>query len=113
MDSTVGESYDSITSNMRIIARWYLFPELAGKLKLEGNLNLTLYYQATGTRDGALWTLTLNELGKDGNITLIQQAQLDLPSDPSVFTETSIATSVNHTLQSGSTLEAHTASKGA
>jgi hypothetical protein len=107
MDSTVGVSSDSITSNMRIIARWFLFPELAGALKLEGNVNLTLWYNATGTRDGALWTLTLNELDKDGDVNLIQQAQLDLSSDPSVPTETSITASVNHTLQVGSTLEAH------
>jgi len=112
MNSTVGVASDSITSNMRIIARWFLFPELAGTLKLEGNLNLTLWYKAAGTRDGALWTLTLNELDKDGNVNLIQQAQLDLPSDPSVLTETSITAPVNYTMQSGSTLEAHINIKG-
>jgi len=112
MDSTVGVSGDSITSNMRIIARWFLFPELAGTLKLEGNVNLTLWYKAAGTLDGALWTLTLNELDKDGNVNFIQQAQRDLLSDPSVLTETEITASVNYTLQSGSTLEAHINIKG-
>jgi len=112
MDSTVGLSGDSITSNMRIIARWFLFPELAGSVHLEGNVNLTLWCKAVGTLDGALWTLTLNELDKDGNVYLIQQAQRDLPSDPSVLTETTITASVNYTLQSGSTLEAHINIKG-
>lgn len=112
MDSTVGSSGDSITSNMRIIARWFLYPELAGNLHLEGDVNLTLWYKAVGTLDGALWTLTLNEIDKDGNVNLIQQAQLDFPSDPSVLTETSITASVNYTLQSGSTLEAHINIKG-
>jgi hypothetical protein len=112
MDSIVGDSGDSITSNMRIIARWFLFPELAGFLRLEGNVTLTLWYMAQGTLDGALWVLTLNEIDKDGNVNLIQTAERDLPSDPSVLTETSITASLNYTLQPGSTLEAHINIKG-
>jgi hypothetical protein len=112
MDSTIGNTGDSITSNMRIIARWFLFPELAGYLKLEGNVTFILWYMGEGTLDGALWTLTLNEIDRDGNVNLIQAAQLDLSSDPSVLTETSIIASVNYTLQPGSTLEAHINIKG-
>jgi hypothetical protein len=112
MDSIVGDSGDSITSNMRIIARWCLFPELAGSLQLEGNITLILWYMAEGTLDGALWVLTLNEIDKDGNVNLIQTAERDLPSDPSVLTETNITTSLNYTLQPGSTLEAHINIKG-
>jgi len=112
MDSIVGDSGDSITSNMRIIARWFLFPELAGFLQLEGNVTFVLWYMAQGTLDGATWVLTLSEIAKDGNITLIQTAEKDLPSDPSVLTETSITASINYTLQPGSTLEAHINIKG-
>jgi hypothetical protein len=112
MDSTIEDTGDSITSNMRIIARWFLFPELAGYLKLEGDVTFILWYMGEGTLDGALWTLTLNEIDRDGNVNLIQTAQLDLPLDPSVLTETSIIASVNYTLQLGSTLEAHINIKG-
>ena len=112
MDSIVGDSGDSITSNMRIVARWFLFPELAGFLQLEGDVNLVLWYMAQGTLDGATWVLTLNEIDKDGNINLVQTAERDLPSDPSVLTETNITASLNYTLQPGSTLEAHINIKG-
>jgi len=112
MDSIVGDYGDSITSNMRIIARWFLFPELAGFLRLEGNVTFVLWYMAQGTLDGAIWVLTLNEIDKDGNITLIQTVEKDLPADPSVLTETSITASINYTLQPGSTLEAHINIKG-
>lgn len=112
MDSMIGDSGDSITSNMRIIARWFLFPELAGYLQLEGNVTLILWYMAEGNPDGALWVLTLNEIDKDGNVNLIQTAERNLPSDPTVLTETSITTLVNYTLQPGSTLEAHINIKG-
>ena len=111
-NSSIGERVDSITSNMRIIARWFLYPELAESVHIEGNVTLTLWYKAVGTLDGALWTLTLNELDKDGNIILIQQSSLDLPYDPSDFAETTISAFVNHTLQRGSTLEVHINIKG-
>jgi len=111
-NSSIGEIADSITSNMRIIARWFLYPELAESIHIEGNVSLTLWYKAVGTLDGALWTLTLNELDKDGNVILIQQSTLDLPYDPSDFAETTISASVNHTLQPGSTLEVHINIKG-
>jgi hypothetical protein len=112
MDSIVGDSGDSITSNMRIIARWFLFPELAGSLRLEGNMSLILWYKASGNPDGATWTLTINELDKDGNVQLIQTTQLKLPADPTAMTETSIIAFLNHTLQLGSTLEVHINIKG-
>jgi hypothetical protein len=108
----VGNAGDSITSNMRIIARWFLFPELAGYLQLEGNVTFILWYMGEGTLDGALWSLTLREIDKDGNVNLIQTAARDLPSDPSVLTETNITASVNYTLQPGSALEAHINIKG-
>jgi len=111
-NSSMGENADFITSNMRIIARWFLYPELAESVRIEGFVNLTLWYKATGTLDGALWTLTLNELDKDGNVISIQQSSLDLPSDPSEFAETTISAFANHTLQRGSTLEVHINIKG-
>lgn len=112
MDSIIGNTGDAITSNMRIVARWFLFPELANVLHLEGNVTLILWYKAQGTLDGAIWELTLNELDNEGNMLPIQLATRDLSSDPSILTETSIETSINYTLQPGSTLEAHINIKG-
>jgi hypothetical protein len=112
MDTIVGDTGDSITSNMRIIARWFLFPELAGYLHLEGNVTLILWYKAEGNPDGATWLLTLNEIDKDGNVNQIQTAEIKLSSDPTTLTETTITALVNYTLQSGSTLEAHINIKG-
>jgi len=103
---------ENITSNMRIIARWFLYPELAGPLHIEGEVRLIVWYMASGNPDGALWNMTLRELDSEGNFRMIGSVAEKLPYDPTVLSETSIALYVNYTVAPGSTIEVSLNVKG-
>jgi hypothetical protein len=105
MNTTVGTNEQEITSTMRIIARWLLYPELASSLTLNGTVNMTLWWNSS-TGQSATWTLTISEVFADGTSEVVASAQVDNVVG-TTLEEDSVNVSISRTFQRGSSIEAH------
>lgn len=70
--TTLGASGQEIQSTQRIIAEWYLYPELAGEVRLNGTASLSIWYQSTENGGTVTWDLLeLDRVARDGTLSLI------------------------------------------
>ncbi len=106
MNTTVGTSGQTIYSQMRIIARWLMYPELADDLTLNGTFTMYVWWKASATGPGATWSLTISEVFQDGTSQIVATASLSNSVNTS-FEEDSVSASVLYTFSEGSSVEAH------
>src|SRR3990172_5688454 len=94
--TTGAASLQEIQSNQRIIAEWYLYPELAGSVMLEGTASLTLWYAASGAGGTPAWDIRFDRVASDGTLTSIT-ASLGLSTTPDTvaFEEKTLTFPVN------------------
>src|SRR3990170_1450954 len=70
--TTQGVTGLEIQSQQRIIAEWYLYPELAGEVRLNGTASLSIWYQSTENGGTVTWDLLeLDRVARDGTLSLI------------------------------------------
>ncbi len=105
MNTTVGTSGQTIYSQMRIIARWLLYPELADSLTLNGTFTMTIWWKASGDAGDPAWTLTVSEVFSDGSSEVVATSQVNNDISTS-FEEDSVSASILRTFQKGSSIEA-------
>ncbi len=106
MNTTVGTSGQEITSVMRIIARWLIYPELASDLTLNGSANMTLWWRSSAAGEQASWTLTIREVFADGSSVDVASAEVT-NSIGTAFEEDVVNVALDRTFAAGSTVEAH------
>ncbi len=113
MNTTVGTSGQDISSVMRIIARWLLYPELAGDLHLNGTLTMTVWWSSSAAAgSSAAWVLTIREVFPDGSSVDIASSGEVTNSAGTAFEEDSVSLSIDHIFGKGSSIEAHFNSRG-
>ncbi|HKZ47613.1 MAG TPA: carboxypeptidase-like regulatory domain-containing protein [Thermoplasmata archaeon] len=67
--TTQGVNGQEIQSQQRIIAEWYLYPELAGEVKLNGTATLILWYRSTNAGGTPSWDLFFDRVSWNGTLT--------------------------------------------
>jgi len=69
--TTPGTLGQSLQSNHRFIAEWYLYPELAGVVALNGMASLVIWYHSTDCCPGGTpsWDVFFDRVAADGTLT--------------------------------------------
>jgi hypothetical protein len=107
----IGTFEQEIQSQQRVIAEWYLFPELAGPVTLEGTSTLVLWFNSTSAGPSTPdWDIQLQRVSPNGTLTTIVNAPGLGPTpgtNPAVWEEKTVTFPVNNSgtpLQAGDSL---------
>lgn len=102
----VGPGNRTDESSFRVLVDWYLYPPLAGDLRLDGTSTLTVWANRTsGPSGGVTITYELREVDKDGNEVFIGENEEAKNIGTSWGTHEVTLEIDNHTVSEGSTLK--------
>jgi hypothetical protein len=109
MDTNVGTNGQVIDSDHQVVARWFVFPELAGPVHVNGTVRIQVWWRAQGMAEtgNVDWTLTLREIAANGTVAEIGSQDVSVQASNVFAVGEGRVDGVDYILSAGATLEAH------